>query len=204
MESDSGYHEKMDALDLIMNALKDHEKQLDEISHRLEQVFKKVKPGKPSTIEVAEEAQRIEATPRNRTPQLIFNKWSEFKDTCQDAKMIAFDLEGNHFNVYAQVDEGVFKYQETLPHTTFKVVEKPSGFSIDKDALKHIDSLQFLIEGRLKFGFNLSIKSTRIRLTEREHRFELRYEFKPDEVKVFLSRELGITKKKIVEGKITY
>ena len=52
MESDSGYREKMDALDLIMNALKDHEKRLDEISYRLEQAFKEVKMGKSSPIEV--------------------------------------------------------------------------------------------------------------------------------------------------------
>jgi hypothetical protein len=185
MESDSGYHEKMDALDLIMNALKDHEKQLDEISHRLEQAFKKVKPGKPSTIEVAEETQRIEATPRNRTPQLIFNKWSEFKDTCQEAKMIAFDLEGNRFQIYAMMDEGVFTYDETLPHTTFKVVEEPSRFTIDKDTLTHVDAIQLTL------------------LKEREYIFKLKYDLEPDEVKVFLSRELGVLKDKIFEGKVT-
>jgi len=32
----SGFNEKIDAFDLIINALKDHEKRLDEISHRLE------------------------------------------------------------------------------------------------------------------------------------------------------------------------
>jgi hypothetical protein len=203
MESDSGYHEKMDALDLIMNALKDHEKQLDEISHRLEQAFKKVKPGKPSTIEVAEETQRIEATPRNRTPQLIFNKWSEFKDTCQEAKMIAFDLEGNRFQIYAMMDEGVFTYDETLPHTTFKVVEEPSRFTIDKDTLTHVDAIQFLIEGKLKCGLTLGIKSSITLLKEREYIFKLKYDLEPDEVKVFLSRELGVLKDKIFEGKVT-
>ena len=204
MESDSGYREKMDALDLIMNALKDHEKRLDEISHRLEQAFKEVKTGEPSTIEVAEEAQRIEIPPRKRTPQIIFSKWSEFKSSCQDATMVAFEVDGNRFHVYALVDEGIFTYEEVLPNTTFKVVEEQSGFSIDRDALNHIDALDFLIEGKLKCGLTLAITSARTLLKEKEHLFELRYGFKPDEVKTFLSRELGVAKDKVVEGKITY
>lgn len=203
MESDSGYREKMDALDLIMNALKDHEKQLDEISHRLEQTIKKKKTGEPSTIEVVEETQQIEVPPRNRSPQVIFSKWNEFKGTCQDSKMIAFEIEGNRFNVYALVDENVFTYQETLPHTALKVVEEQASFTIDKNALSHIDFLQFLIEGRLKCGLSLSIKSSRTVLKETEYLFELNYNFEPDEVKTFLSRELGVLKDKIVEGKIT-
>jgi hypothetical protein len=204
MESDSGYHEKMDALDLIMNALKDHEKQLDEISHRLEQAFKEVTTRKPSTIEVAPEAQRREAPPRKRTPQVIFNKWNEFKDTSQDATMVAFEVEGNLFQVYAMVDDGVFTYEETLLHTTFKVVEEPSRFTIDKDFINNIDAIQFLLEGKLKCGLILSIKSSKIPLTEREYLFELRYDFKSDKVKEFLSRELEVSKDNIVEGKITY
>jgi len=204
LESDSGYREKMDALDLIMNALKDHEKQLDEISHRLEQTIKKKKTGEPSNIKVVEETQKNEASPRKRSPLVIFSKWSEFKGTCQDSKMVAFEIEGNSFHVYALVDENVFTYQETLPRTALKVVEEQASFTIDKDALSHIDSLQFLIEGRLKCGLTLAIKSSRTLLTEREYLFELHYEFKPGEVKTFLSRELGVAKNKVVEGKINY
>jgi hypothetical protein len=194
----------MDALDLIMNALKDHEKRMDEISHRLEQAFKNVKSGEPSNIMEAEEVQRIESPPRTRTPQIILSKWSEFKGTCHNATMVTFEVEGNRFQVSTLAEGGVFTYEETLPDTTFTVVEEPTSFSINKDPQNHIDTLDFLIEGKLKCGLTLTIKSSRTLLTKREHLFELRYDFKPDEVKAFLSRELGITKKKIVEGKITY
>jgi hypothetical protein len=203
MESDSGYREKMDALDLIMNALKDHEKRLDEISHRLEQAFEEVKTGEPSRVKGAREVQRIEAPPRMRSPQVLFSKWSEFKGTCKDGTMVAFEVDENRFHVSVLVDEGVFTYEETLPNTTFKVVEEQSSFSIDRDALNHIDSFQFLIEGKLKCGLTLSIKSSRTVLKETEYLFELNYNLEPDEAKTFLSRELGVLKAKIVEGKIT-
>ena len=204
MESDSGYREKMDALDLIMNALKDHEKRLDEISYRLEQAFEEVKRGEPREVEGAREIQRIETPPRMKAPQVLFSKWSEFKGTCKDGTMVAFEVDENRFHVSVLVDRGVFTYEETLPNTTFKVVEEPSSFSIDKDTLNHIDALDFLIEGKLKCGLTLAITSARTLLKENEYLFELRYGFKPDEVKAFLSRELGVTKNKVVEGKITY
>jgi hypothetical protein len=95
-------------------------------------------------------------------------------------------------------------YQETLPRTALKVVEEQTSFTIDKDALSHISEFQFLIEGKLKCGLTLAIKSSRTLLTEKEYLFELNYEFKPNTVKTFLSRALGITQKKIVKGKITY
>ncbi len=118
--------------------------------------------------------------------------------------MVAFEVDENRFRVSVLVDSDVFTYEETLPNTTFKVVEEQSIFSIDRDALNHIDSFQFLIEGKLKCGLTLSITSARTLLKEKEHLFELRYGFKPDDVKAFLSRELGVAKDKVVEGKITY
>jgi hypothetical protein len=117
--------------------------------------------------------------------------------------MVAFEIEGNRFHIYALVDENVFRYQETLPHTALKVVEEQASFTIDKKTLSHIDFLQFLIEGRLKCGLSLSIKSSRTVLKETEYLFELNYNLVPEEVKTFLSRELGVRKDKIVEGKIT-
>jgi hypothetical protein len=204
MESDSGYREKMDALDLIMNALKDHEKRLDEISHRLEQAFEEVKTGAPSRVKGTREVQRTEAPPRMRSPQVLFSKWSEFKGTCKDGTMVAFEVDENQFHVSVLVDRDVFTYEETLPNTTFKVVEEQSSFSIDRDTLNHIDALDFLIEGKLKCGLILAITSARTLLKEKEYLFELSYGFKSGEVKAFLSRELGVAKDKVVEGKITY
>jgi hypothetical protein len=204
MESDSGYREKMDALDLIMNALKDHEKQLDELARRLEEAFKEAKPGEPSTIEVAPELQRREPPPRRRSPHVVFRKWSEFKGACRDAAMVAFEVDGNHVHISAQVGDGVFTYEEILPNTTFTVVEESAHFAMNKDGLPNIDALRFLIEGKLKCGLNLAIHSSRTLRKEGEYLFTLRYDLEADDVKAFLSRELSLTKDKIVEGKISY
>jgi hypothetical protein len=83
-----------------------------------------------------------------------------------------------------------------------RVVEDEDSFTIDKDSVKDIDALQFLIDGRLKCGLSLSVKSSRTQLMEKEHLFELSYEL--SEVKEFLSKELSVSKRKVVEGKLTY
>lgn len=199
---ESGFSEKMDALDLILNALKDHEKRLDDISHRIESLFSQLSINEPKAIK--KEEQRIEPPRVKKEPFAICNKWSEFKDICNGAKMVAFQIENNFFHVYSMINEKVFRYSEDLPNKKLKVIEEKTGFAIDKDYLNNIDMLQFLINGRLKCGLNILIKSTRTGLLDRQFLFELTYDFDPAEVKGFLSRELSISRKDIVEGKITY
>ena len=204
MESNSGYHEKMDALDLIINALKDHEKRLDDISHKLERVFKKVTTGETRQVRVDEEEKRVEAPPPKRKPLVICKKWSEFKERCTNAEMVAFEVEENRFQVYALVSGNIFQYAEELPGKRIKVREEQSSFSIDKASLKNIDLFQFLIDGRLQCALGLQVNISRSQATENEYLFELSYDLSADEVKAFLSRELGASKDKIVEGRIAY
>lgn len=204
MESNSGYHEKMDALDLIINALKDHEKRLDDISHKLERVFKEVKTRETRQVRVDEEEKRVEAPPPQRKPLVICKKWSEFKERCSNAEMVAFEVEENRFQVYALVSGDIFQYAEELPSKRIKVQEEQSSFSIDKASLKNIDLFQFLIDGRLQCTLGLKVNISRSQATENEYLFELSYDLSADEVKAFLSRELGASKDKIVEGRIAY
>jgi len=201
MGFNSGFHEKMDALDLIINALLGHEKRLDAISHRLEELASHI-----SLKERARVAKDTKFEPRvvEKPPQVVFNNWSEYTTTCRGTTMVAFEVEGNRFHVYTLVDGRVFTYVETLPETRMKVSEDPTRIFIDKTFLNTVDRFQFLIDGRLKCGLTLSIEVSRILLKENEHIFELRYDFKSNAIKEFLSKELGVAKDKIVEGKITF
>ncbi len=206
MSSDSGFSEKMDAIDLIVTALKDHEKRLDTLSRRLESICKSL-----SIYEVYEkievekkEEKRAEPSPARKGPSVICNNWNEFRAVSRGAKTVAFEIERNLFHVYSMVNEDVFRYSEDLPVEKLRVVEEESSFSIDKAYLINIDLLEFLIQGKLKCGLSLSIKSLRTALSDKQYLFELSYDFDPNEVKVFLSRELSTSKSNIVEGKINY
>ena len=53
------YTEKMDVLDLIIEALKEHEKALDEISHRLESCFGEGMGGKLLGLKEINEQEKL-------------------------------------------------------------------------------------------------------------------------------------------------
>ncbi|MFH0748624.1 MAG: hypothetical protein V1915_01700 [Candidatus Bathyarchaeota archaeon] len=197
----SGFNEKIDAFDLIINALKDHEKRLDEISHRLESLFEE-QPSEKGR-EVKKEEQVSAPPPVKGGPQVICSEWNEFKETCKEAKMITFEVKNNTFQVYAMVKEEIIRYLEDFPNM-LKIVEEPSQFIIDKSQLNSLDALQFLIQRKLRCGFNLSIKSSKIVSMDKHFLLELVYDFDGMEMKEFLSKEVGVSKKEIVEGKITY
>lgn len=201
MEFNTGFSEKLDTLDLMINVLKDHEKRLDELSHRLENICRGLSA---EEIEVEKKEETRTEPPRVRKgPLVICNKWNEFKDVCRGTKIVAFEIEGKFFHTYSMVNDDVFRYSEDLPDKKLKVVEEESYFSIDKASLSNIDLLQFLIQGKLKCGLSLLIKSSRTALSGKQFLFELSYNFDPDEVKDFLSRELSTSKSNVVEGKIT-
>ena len=202
MGSDSDFPEKMDALDLIITALKDHEKRLDDLYQRLEDIVNSLETERRGTEKKDE--RKVESSPTKKAPIVVCNKWDEFKSRCKGARVVTFEIEENIFHVYSMVDGEVFRYSESLPNRGLKGVEDQSSFSIDKTSLSNVDLLQFLIDGKLRCGLSLSIKSSRTVLSENQFLFELSYSFNPDEVKEFLSGELGVSKDSVVEGKITY
>ena len=102
MGSNTGFHEKMDALDLIINALLDHEKQLDAISHRLENLTSHTTLTESEYV--TPEVQSIEPRVVEKPPRIVFNNWYEYTAACRGATMVAFEVEENRFHVYTLVD----------------------------------------------------------------------------------------------------
>ncbi len=229
MESNSGFPEKMDALDLVITALKDHEKRLDALSHRLEGltnalmldhlegITDSLAPDKAGTakreeLEAALETKRVLPAARRgerkelenvkTSPLIICSNWGDFKGKCRNARAVTFEVEDNFFHVYSMVAGNVFRYSERLPDKRLRVTEGESSLSIDKISVYDVDLLQLLVEGRLRCGLKLSIKSAKTVLSENQFIFDLSYGFSPDEVKEYLSKELGVPKSDICEGRI--
>jgi hypothetical protein len=203
--SNAGFHEKMDALDLVINALLDHEKRLDAISHRLETLASRTT--RPERTRRPPEAQRrapLEPRVVDQPPQVLFHNWSEFATTCRGAAMAAFELTANHFAVYALLENRIFTYGEDLPDQRVKVSEDSSHLSIDKASVKTIDAFHFLLGRRLRCGLTLAIETSQTRLKDNEYLFELRYTPEPEAVKTFLSQALHVASDKIVEGQIIF
>ncbi len=231
MESNSGFPEKLDALDLVITALKEHEKRLDQLSHRLEGltntltldrlegITDSLAPDKASASSARRDERRADvgarASPAPRraeahepeavrgTPFIVCANWSDFKEKCTNAKIVTFEAKDDSFNVYCAVGESIFRYSEELPDRRLRLTEEASRLSIEKTPRLDLGSLQLIIGGRLRCGLGFSVKTRRVSLSDGQSVLELSYGFSPDEVKDYLSDELSVQRKDVVEGRIT-
>jgi hypothetical protein len=201
-----GFPEKMDALDLIINALKDHEKRLDEISHQLQNVLQ---DAVPRTSEL-EEAPPRDSTQKTRSlqtrttlPRIQCSDWHEFLTQFkhQKATLITYHIDENSFTVSSMTDDFVLMYTEPLPQKRLQVTEDATRFSFDKETLDTLDLLEVIINRRLKCGLALTITSQTVFENGQQYVI-LTFTISPTAVKNFLNKQLGIPKKNIVAGNI--
>ena len=201
-----GFPEKMDALDLIINALKDHEKRLDEISHQLENVLQ---GAASDTTKLEEEPPREfvqkPRIPHTRTvfPRIQCTDWHEFtaQFKSQNVALVTYYIDEHTFTVSSMTNDFALTYTESLPPKRFQVAEDTTRFSFDKEALDTLDLLEVIINRRLKCGLALSITS-QIDLENDEQYVVLNFTISSTTVKNFLNKQLGIPKKNIVSGSI--
>lgn len=201
-----GFPEKMDALDLIINALKDHEKRLDEISHQLQNVLQDAVPRTPELEEapphVSTQKTRSLQT-RTTLPRIQCSDWHEFLTQFkhQKAALVTYHIDENSFTVSSMTDDFVLMYTEPLPQKRLQVTEDVTRFSFNKETLDTLDLLEIIINRRLKCGLALAITSQTVFENGQQY-VVLTFTISPTAVKNFLKKQLGIPKKNIVAGNI--
>jgi hypothetical protein len=199
LTSESESKAKIDALDLVINVLKEHEKGLDRLVERLEALvntLKKVAEGKVSPAE----KEIMEA--HVRLPAVQCEKWEDFKEKSKGMRMVAFEAEKDHFTVYSASDAEAYTYSEDLPCCSFQLKEKENHFSVEKILFSHVNDLPTIFEKRLMCGLEVFIKNSKILSPDGNWIVELTCSIDPEGVRAWLSRELNISEKNIVMGKI--
>ena len=203
-----GFPEKMDALDLIINALKDHEKRLDEISHQLENVLQGAIPDttelKEATPRETIQKPRVSHT-RTVLPRIQCTDWQEFtvQFKNQNATLVTYHIDEHTFTISSMTDDFILTYTEPLPPKRLQVAEDTTHFSFDKETLDTLDLLDVIINRRLKCGLALSITS-QIESENAQQYVVLTFTISSTAVKNFLNKQLKIPKKNIVAGNIIF
>ena len=200
------FPEKMDALDLILNALKDHEKQLDEISHKIQIFFKTMTLARSKVKETkTQERSQEKRTSQTQTitPVIQCSNWSEFKDqvTTHRASIVTYQANDDTFSVKAITDDFLLEYTEPLPNTNIRIDESTTQFSFDKTSLHDIHLLQVILNRSLQCGLSLPIKS-QIVFKDSHHNLDLTYDLPSNTVKNFLATELKVSKSNVIAGSI--
>ncbi|MEM2341529.1 MAG: hypothetical protein QXX94_00500 [Candidatus Bathyarchaeia archaeon] len=106
--------EKMNALDFVINVLREHEKNLDALISRLEEILTELST-KGEEREIEEKAETKKAPKAIGVPvNIICESWSDFKDACSGAEVITFH-QNNALSIKALQGNIIYEYREALP-----------------------------------------------------------------------------------------
>ena len=188
-----GFEDKVDVIDLIINVLKEHEKTLDELVHRLEE--------RVDTAPVVSEGVRAEAF--KPSVSVLLRRWNEFREHCVGASIIAFDVEGKRFTVSAVKDGILHSYQEELPDMEISFREDEERAVLDGLDLRNVELIPTVLRGRLTCGLEMSMKGTRIEIPDGNILYKVIYDIDVDKAKTWLAVQFEVEEKNIFYGKIS-
>jgi len=193
---DEEYSEKMNALDLVINVLKDHEKRLDELLWKLEAIIE--------TRSVKAKENKLEGSEASSPPEMrmtLCKSWKEFKERSIGAKQIAFKVEEKSLTIDSLTNGEGYRYVETLRMPIDRVGLHIKGY---EQEMSNVENIVGIFKKRLKCGLQASINSLKFRSPEGEEIFVLIYDIDPEAVRSWLSKELRVPEGDIEIGKIIF
>lgn len=169
--------DKVEVMDFLINVLKDHEKSLDFLISRAENVL----------VE-REERLGLNGGSHNSPIKIVFKDWSEFKRRLENVELVCFDLVEQVFIVSVKTRQKVYEYRERVLHCTPKIASKHDTSS---DSSQRRDSL--------KIGLELICRKE---AGNDENLNKIIYDIEPQYTRRWLSDELGVHQDHIVCGDI--
>jgi hypothetical protein len=184
------FDERVDAVDLILKVLKEHEKSLDTLVGQLGETLKE--PTAPSTVQIQG---------YNRY-KLVLKRWFEFRDRCLKCEIIAFDIVGDKFCVSAIKNGSFYSYSETVPEVTIKMEKDGDKVLIEGGEFMTHEDPSYVFNGKLQCGLAVNTRKTKVDLPNGDTVHKILYDIDPEEARMWLSDELKTEKKAIVYGGI--
>ena len=97
--------ERMSALDFIISVLREHEKTLDSLIERLENISLYLDTNKKNNIRARYE--------RGCNVRILCEEWEEFKELSREAEVFSFHL-GNELKIMALHGNRIYEYKEPI------------------------------------------------------------------------------------------
>jgi hypothetical protein len=170
-------------MDFLINVLKDHEKSLDTLITRAEDVIE----DKPSLQMIAQNPPPLKITLRD---------WGEYKDLVAEAELICFEMKDSMFLCNAITKNKIYNYSEEAPYVEVEL-SKNNDLVMKGLNLVDLDDGISSFNGKLDIG--LPLKSTKVKQLNTKNQRVL-YELDLPYTKDWLSREIGIHRNYIVHG----
>jgi len=188
-----GYDEKVDVIDLIINVLRDHEKTLDGLISKLEEALAGSAPIPVRTVKTEV---------RKPAVSVAMREWTEFRERCLKANLVAFEIEEKRFNVSAVKDDILYSYEEEIPDMEIRYKEEEKKVVIEGIDISSTDLVPTVLRGKLKCGLDISVKGTEVKMPDGVAVYKIIYDIDAEEAKAWLAKQLKAEKGSIIRGKI--
>jgi hypothetical protein len=182
------HYDKVEVMDFLINVLKDHEKSLDTLISRAEDVIEDDQP--PRTVS------------QNLPPlKITLRDWAEFKDHAIEAELVCFEIMDSIFLCEAITKNKVYIYKEKTPEIELEKGEGGnlvlSGFN-----LGDLEEGFSCLNGKLEIGLELVAKKVKISDDNENPTHKILHELDSLYTKNWLSKELSIPNDLIVQGSV--
>jgi hypothetical protein len=191
MGFEGGFDEKIDVIDLIIHVLKDHEKKLDELISRLEEINIGETLSEPSKAPLP--AQKLATTFEVR-------KWEDFRTRCEGSNLVAFDTSDTSFKVSAISGDTLYKYMENIPDLVVYYQEFEEKNKIDSIEISQTELLPIAIKGKLDCGLEFMKRESRFKQPDGNLAHRIFYYIDTGTAKSWLAYQLGIDENNILQG----
>jgi hypothetical protein len=180
------YADKVEVMDFLINVLKDHEKSLDQLLTRAEDL-----------IEENNSPRNLAGNPPNL--KISLKDWEEFCDRAVESELICFDLIDSTFYCNAITENKVYIYSEETPDITLELSESENNLVLSGLNMgKNLEDSFSLLNGQLSIGLELRAK----KIKNKGEKHTIQYQLDVIYTKNWLSRELGVHRDFIVCGNI--
>jgi hypothetical protein len=182
-----------DFIDMVINLLREHEKTLDELIHRIEGALSGKAPAP--------------ATQRRSTTEPIgfsasLRKWTDFRQRCKKARIFGLVAGEKIFRVTAIAGGALYSYEEEIPSIEIRYRTEGDGVKISGIGAKAVGNILGALRGRLECGMEVEVRDIDLGKTDEDSIRRIFCVADPGTAKEWLASEMGVNPSLIIEGEL--
>ena len=189
------FQEKIDALDLIINVLKEHEKRLDKLAESLEKMLKELHLSR--TVGIASERES-----KDLRVQIVCDDWTDFKNRSRNSDLVIFDVDERNLKFTSISGFSIYHYSEPVIDVKVPLEIEGEYYRIKKSEMR------FFLEKLAKKKFKCNVEpSITIKLVSSGENMDLLlFRLYPEvsKLKTWLAKELDVPPENVIYGKISF
>lgn len=198
MGFESGFDEKIDVIDLIINVLREHEKKLDELVSRLEEAQTREAP-----VRLQKEREKREQPPTiGVAVSAVLKRWTEFTERSSSAELVAFDVEEGRFRVSAVSGGELYTYEEDIPDMEIRYRKTDEKAHVESIDISRIELVPAALKGMLDCGLQLEKREVEVSLPNGEFVNKISFYIDPGVAKSWLAYQLEVDDDSVVYGRL--